>query len=154
MSRPTKSRDYRIQRMVLAIFLFSEVFAGPIRFELQKLGEQELIYLPKALLIISLGAIPLVRRRLRIEFWTIGLLILVYTAIGFLQLRSPLQALFGLWILAPFLFGMLAGPTLLEKPEDLHVILTLLFLASLMGVALNLVYSFITKLIVKIFICF
>lgn len=125
-----------------ALFLISEVLNGPLRYGLSHVGLDALIYAPKALLLLAFIFVPLVRRRATPGFLMIGAIAIVYLALGMVQLPSKMQALFGLWMMAPLLFGFLAGSVLMHKPEHLGRLVAVLFWTAWTGVVLNVLVSY------------
>lgn len=134
---PRSGLAYRMLYFLFVLFLATEVFAGLLRHVLQSVNLSVLAYVPKALLLLAFPLIPLVRGRLSVGFIMVALGSFVFLMLGILVLRSPLQACFGLWVIAPFVFGILAGPALMAEPKRFMGAMMFLFVCALIGLAIN-----------------
>lgn len=91
----------------LALFVLTQVFAGVYRWSLDSIGLSALTYAPTALLLASVGAVVTTRLR-RGQVPARGLLLCLLLCVGVLVGAlsvAPKQAVFGLWILIPLVFG-------------------------------------------------
>ena len=133
----------RVLLWLAALFLLSEVLAGPLRLVLARNGASALVYLPKLLLIPALVLVPLARGKVPRSFIAVTGGALMYALVGAVQLPGGIaQAFFGLWILAPLLFGLLAGPVLLSERRELRKLVLVLFWVACAGVVVNALWQF------------
>jgi len=122
---------------LLALFLLESIFSGALRYGLANVHLSALIYIPKFLLLLAVVVVPLARGRLNISFFLISLALFGYMILGLVILPSQKQALFGIWILVPFLFGLLAGPLLIREPKELCGLIAFMFWVAWLGLIIN-----------------
>ncbi len=121
--------------LLAALFLWSLVLEGPLRYGLARLHLETLIYLPKLLMLAAVVALPLLRLQASAPALVVTGLAGLYLLWGVVNLPSPAQAAFGLWVLVPLLFGLWAGSIIhIEQWRRLFV---LLFVVTALGVFLN-----------------
>jgi len=128
----------RLSSMVFglaALFLWSLVLQAPLRYGFATLHLDALVYLPKLLLLAAVVLLPLLRPRASAPALTVSVLSSLYLVWGAMNLPSPAQAAFGLWVLAPLLFGLWAGAV--ARPEQWRSLFAALFVVVAAGVLLN-----------------
>ncbi len=118
-----------------ALFLWSLVLTAPLRFGLAQVHLDALIYLPKFLLLVAVLLLPLLRPSASPPALLVTMLVGVYLIWGIVNLPSPAQAAFGLWVLVPLLFGLWAGPVV--HPDLWQRLFLMLFIVVALGVFLN-----------------
>ncbi len=106
-----------------------------LRYGLALLHVDALVYLPKLLLLMAVLLLPLLRPRASPVAWLLTGLVLIYLLWGMVNLNTPLQALFGLWVLLPLLFGLWAGPVV--SVEQWRRLFVVVFVVAAAGVFLN-----------------
>lgn len=121
--------------VLASVFLWFVVLAAPLRYGLPSLHLDVLIYLPKLLLLFAVLLLPVLRPRASPPALLLTGLVAVYLVWGMVNLPSSLQALFGLWVLVPLLFGLWAGPVV--NVEQWRRLFVALFLVAAAGVFLN-----------------
>ena len=117
------------------LFLWFVVLNAPLRYGLALLHLDALVYLPKLLLFMAVLLLPLLRPRASPAAWLLTGLVLIYLLWGMVNLHTPLQALFGLWVLVPLLFGLWAGPVV--SVEQWRRLFVVVFVVAAAGVFLN-----------------
>ena len=137
----------RLEKVFLGIgfiFLLSEVFGGTLRYYLASLGIASLVYLPKALLALSLAGAVLIsfaNKRISLCFLFVVALIAVFSLVGCVFVRNLLQVAFGLWVILPFLYGVFVLPFILRLWIRLRPFLILLWSSAVIGVIINALYN-------------
>jgi len=135
--RRTSLRVAKLVRALTALFLFSLVLDGPLRFLFAAKGLMPLIYVPKILLLLAIPCLIVARWRISRGFVT-GVAIVALSLIwGAVNLASPNQALFGLWVLVPLLYGLLVTRYMLDESEAYRRLFWMLFVIAVTGVLLN-----------------
>lgn len=132
-----KVKTSAVVRTAIIIFLSSAVLTGPLRYLLSRVGMYPLIYLPKLLLLFLIPSLALAQGKINYVFMLVAALLLISTAWGIANLPSPLQALFGIWIIATFIFGLYSGAYVLDELSNYRGPFTILFLIACAGVFLN-----------------
>jgi hypothetical protein len=125
---------------LLFLFLLAVVLGGPIRYFAVQRHLPWLPYLPHFLL--ALGILPmffayLVREGVTSTFLVILALFGIAITWGALNLASPGQVEFGLWVLLPFLYGVVALPAILRGWRKLVPYAFLLWGVAVLGVLVN-----------------
>jgi hypothetical protein len=123
--------------VVLLIFCVTEIFEGILRFYLSALGVPQLIYVPKILMLwVVLGVFLKALYSYRSSAVVVGTFLLfgLSTLVGVLFVRSWTQALFGLWIFLPLVFGILAGPSFARMGSRIAPYVYWLFFLVAIGV--------------------
>lgn len=122
---------------ISALFLWSLVLQAPLRYGFAQLHLDMLIYLPKLLLLVTVVLLPLLRSRASPPALMVTGLVGAYLVWGAMNLSSPAQAAFGLWVLVPLLFGVWVG-NVTPQLEQWRRLFAVLFVAVVAGVFLNL----------------
>ncbi|HEX7126919.1 MAG TPA: hypothetical protein VF406_14265 [Thermodesulfobacteriota bacterium] len=130
--------------VVVFLFLLSEVLGGAIRYGFARVGLIPLVYLPKALLAVALAArlaLDLARGRTSAAYLAALALLTLGAAHGYLALGHPAQPAFGLWVLIPFLAGIVALPALASAGPRVVPYAAVLWAIAAGGVLLNAVHQ-------------
>lgn len=124
---------------ILSFILF-EIFQGLFRWLLSLVRLEPVIYVPRLILFSLIFLLPVITPIVNKKVLLITVLFILHTIWGIVNLRNSLQALFGLWVLAPFLLGLWSSREInLRQYKNLFIFL--LFSATL-GVLLNMFVSF------------
>lgn len=130
---------------VALVFLLSETLGGALRYGLSLVGFHPLIYVPKMLVLAILLA-TLLRALVggRINGLYLGALVVLGPSAlaGLLYTTGFFQVSFGLYVLSPLLFGIVAYPTFRRTWPKLKPYVTILWLVAATGVLLNSCYVF------------
>ncbi len=121
--------------VLAGVFLWFVVLASPLRYGLALLHLEALVYLPKLLLLIVVILLPLLRPRVSPTALVLTGLVLASLAWGMVNLDTSLQALFGLWVIVPLMFGLWAGPVM--NVAQWRRLFGMLFIVVAAGVFLN-----------------
>lgn len=140
---PIKLNLQNLISLLVSFFFVFEVFQGILRWFFASVNLEIIAYLPKILMFICVFLLPLLKLKVnRVNRVTsvITVLFLVYTVWGIINLENVVQGLFGFWVLAPFVFSLWVAPQIsLKSYKNLFL---LLFFASVIGVFLNLFFTF------------
>jgi hypothetical protein len=128
----------RIGFWVFGLWVGSLVLDAPFRYGLSLLHLDLFVYLPKMLLAGFL-ALVLLKSREAVTARMVGGFLLAYLAWGVVNLADYRQALFGLWVLVPFLFGLWMG-RYAAIPRWRHLIIWL-FILTAGGVFLDFLFA-------------
>lgn len=132
-----------LDRVVLALlffFLLSDVLGGVIRYYGAQFHLTFLSYVPH--LVLALAIVPMFFAYLLSEgvtptYLTIFVLFGVGAVYGTLNLNSPSQMLFGLWVLVVFLYGIVALPAIIHGWRRLTPYAFCLWAIAVAGVLIN-----------------
>jgi hypothetical protein len=123
------------------MFLLSETLSGPLRYGFAQIGTAGLIYVPKALLVPALIGIILVslaRTRMSAAYLSAASILAAGALWGYINLGVPSQVLFGLWVLVPFLIGIvIPQASLFAAKPDLSRYVFMLWAIAVLGVFAN-----------------
>ncbi|WP_155952037.1 hypothetical protein [Pseudoxanthomonas suwonensis] len=126
---------------ITSLFLISTVLDGPIRYFLASKSLAPIAYLPKVMMVVAL--LLLVPRRASLAGAAlVTMAAALCTLWGSLNLSSVSQAVFGLWVLVPFLYGLGAGRYVLEEYGSYSGVLLAAFLVASAGIFLSPFVSF------------
>lgn len=143
MSAPVRvgpQRGDKFALLTLFVFVAFEVFQGPLRYYLSKMGGVVLAYVPKGLMLVALSA--LVVRTL----WTLRLdkavlsavaVFALFAAVGIYFTHSINQPFMGAFSLLPLLFGIVAEPAISRFSERLLPYTFFLWVCVAVGVGYN-----------------
>lgn len=138
--RPIKLNLQNFISLLVSLFFVFEVFQGILRWLFASANLEVITHLPKTLMFICIFLLPLLKPKVNRVALIITVLFLAYTVWGIINLENVVQGLFGLWILAPFVFSLWVAPHIsLKSYKNLFL---LLFFASAIGVFLNLFFTF------------
>ena len=134
------------QRLLLAtvfVFFLAEVLGGALRYGAVMVGLAPLVYLPKVWLVAALvGTLLEGAIRMRISAPYLGVLVLMAVGVlqGYATLGNKMQVVFGLWVLAPFLSGVVALPALIKVWPWIVRYVFALWILAIVGVLVNVFY--------------
>ncbi|QLL29256.1 hypothetical protein D3A95_13260 [Thermosynechococcus sichuanensis E542] len=126
--------------LTVLLFILFEVFQGLLRWLLLLIRLEPLIYLPRLSFFLLIFIIPLIKPKVNQKVLLITIFFALYTIWGIINLKNLVQALFGLWVLAPFLVGLWSSK-LIDLRQQKTILIFLFFSASL-GVLLNVLLTF------------
>lgn len=131
----------RAKFYVYTLFLLAltSVLAGALRFTLAVAGKENLFYIPKFLVVLALGAEAFeVVRSGRTSNLTTGVVLLLATSglVGLFTLNHVMQVVFGLYLLLPLLFAIVAQPAIAENPGLCGKLIGVLWVTAATGVVL------------------
>jgi hypothetical protein len=124
------------------LFLYTTALGGVLRYLLISVHLGGLIYLPKALILattVLLIAVILSRRKASRTLLGWLALFAFSSFLGLMYTHNLAQVAFGLWTLAPFIFAIVAYPSLVKNWQALRRHLALLWLLAIVGVGLALI---------------
>ncbi len=122
-----------------------QLTGGVVRWVLDMVGAAALTYIPNLMMlacIVGIVGFDFVRQR------TTGLTLLFLAltglalTVGIFNTGNPPQALFGLWVLLPFLFGLACGPVIISDNPIITWVLYPLFLLAVGGVLVHSVVAY------------
>lgn len=134
-------------RLVLAllfIYLATEVFGGAVRYCLTLIGMPWLAYTPKVLVVVAyFGLVLKVAYKGRIGRTMLGALVLlcVFMVLGVDYTANWIQPLFGVFVLLPLLFAILAEPAFYRLGERIVPYAAALWFCAAFG----LIYNYLVK---------
>lgn len=128
-----------ILRLLFILFLCTQVIGGVLRYTLGIVDAAAVIYIPKALLIAALIFAPVARGRVTKEFAIVALSLAFYFLLGWVTV-GPVQAIFGLWVISPLLFGLLIGFGSNWDFWRLRSVACVLFCVACIGVFISALY--------------
>lgn len=121
-------------------------FEGAIRYGLYSIGADNLILLRDALIVLPLVLLFTVQAfslHVHPAFVAFAAIVAVHGVIATLNLHTDLPAIYGAMLLVNVLFGFIAGRQLTQPSRSVLLLLTLVWLASVVGVVLDkFVYTF------------
>lgn len=121
--------------VITVIFLSYETLQGALRYGLSLFHLAPLSYLPVLFMLIAVVLFPLIQGHTsKPAIITFGL-VAIYLIWGLVNLSSPLEAIIGLWIFVPLIYGIWAGPYI-----DIirwRRVFTWLFIVAASGVLFN-----------------
>ncbi len=129
---------------ILYLFLLFEVLGGMFRYIFALSGLAAFVYLPKILVFTYTLYIFLeYTYKLKLPISHLLFLIVLSSSLvfGFINIGNPPQVLFGLWILLPFIFGLVCQPSFDRAQKNIYYFVLILWLFASMGVIINLFYS-------------
>ena len=125
---------------ILAAYLLTEIFAGPLRFYLSQVGAAALVYLPKALVVATVlvgGLLWIHVGRANTLIITTVVLLSVFVGVGALFAPSIARPAFGAFVLVPLIYAMQSEPAFTRLGNRLLPYIALLWAAVAIGVALD-----------------
>lgn len=125
---------------LLFIFLAMEVFSGPLRFYLAPIGLSPLVYLPKILIVgvvIATVLRTLYQGRIRPLFGAVLVVFVVFGLVGWMFTGNPLQPAFGIFVLLPLIYAVMAEPIVRQAGHRILPFVALLWFAAALGVVLD-----------------
>ncbi len=131
---------HRLVLGLLYLFLATEIFTAPLRFYLAPIGLSPLTYLPKILIVgvvIATVVRTLYRGRIRPLYGAVLAAFFVFGLVGVGFTRHPLQPAFGIFVLLPLIFAVIAEPILRQAGARILPYVSLLWLSVALGVVLD-----------------
>lgn len=129
-----KAKLYIYILFVLALF---DVLSGVLRFSFALAGHPYLFYLPKALVVLALGVEGFaLARDGKIARLIIGIacLLVESAVVGLFTLRNSGQVWFGLYLLLPLVFAVVAARAVLDNPQLCGKLVGILWAIAAVGV--------------------
>lgn len=137
---PVISLGDRFVLALLYLFLAMEVFSGPLRYYLGLSGAAGLVYLPK-LLIASVVLARVLRKlylgRINTVFASVLVLFVAYGFVGALFTQNLMQPVFGIFVLLPLLYAVMAESALRRAGLRILPYVGFLWLAAAIGVGVD-----------------
>jgi len=131
-----------IAGFVTILFAASLVFEAPFRLALDSAGLPALIYLPKVILFLTIPFLFSSARRLTKKSIATFVLIAAASLYGIASIGSFNQIAFGLWILTPLAFGVVASQDILGNAQKFRTPVIALFFSATAGVLLDTIVEF------------
>lgn len=106
-----------VEKLIFSFFYFFLVylvFEGPIRYVFAAFDANVAVYLPKALLMVILALYLLLFGKAIDNVWYVLIIVFLYIVIGLFNLGIK-QAIFGLWVVIPFIYGMVFSKYLFNQ---------------------------------------
>jgi hypothetical protein len=127
-------------------YLLIYAFEGAIRYALYGVGQDNAILLRDALMVVPL-AVLFVTQAFRMSvhpaFVAFAVIVALHGGIATLNLHTTLPAIYGAKLLITVLFGFIAGWQLTQPTKTVLAILSLVWLATIIGVTLDkFIYTF------------
>jgi hypothetical protein len=126
--------------LAASLFMVMQLAAGVIRWVLDMVGGAVLTYIPNAfmlLCILFVFSCEIYYARLRHMTLAFLIWVLLCLLVGIYNTGSPAQAVFALWVLLPFFFGLSVGPILM-KPHPLRPLFyVIVFVVAVGGVLVH-----------------
>ena len=126
-----------IVRWTTTLFLLSLVCYGPFRYYMAKFGLAEFVYIPKILLFIMIPFMISYFGRASKALIIGGAIVALFAGWGMIELPSPGQSLFGVWVVIPLLYGLASARYFANDPSAYKKIFVVLFIIALSGVLVN-----------------
>jgi hypothetical protein len=126
--------------LTASLFLVMQLTAGVVRWVLDMVGGAVLTYVPNVFMLICIFFVVFCEilyarlRHMTLAFVTWTLLCLL---IGIFNTGRPAQAVFALWVLLPFFFGLCAGPILMKHHALRPLFYVLIFVVAVGGVLVH-----------------
>jgi hypothetical protein len=124
-------------RWTTTLFLFSLVCYGPFRYFMARFGLSEFVYIPKILLFIMIPFMISYFGRVGKALIIGGTIVTLSAVWGMIDLPSPDQALFGVWVIIPLLYGLLSSRYYFNGQNAYKKIFIILFIIAFSGVVIN-----------------
>lgn len=142
-STATAAGHIRLEKTIfwlIALFFSFQVLEAPLRWVFNAIDLDAAIYLPKVFLFAAILALPLLRWKASRTTLLLSALIIIYLFWGMINLSNSMQALFGLWVLVPFMFGLWVAALL--DVRNLYRLFSTLFVIAAAGVLFNPLISY------------
>lgn len=141
-SAPWALRLDRIVFSAVALFLTFLVMGGVIRYVLGGTPFYFLVYIPKAFIAVIFFSILSVRNPLQRSALIVCTLTTITVAISAAELVSIQEALFAIWVILPFIFGIVIAPYLFAQPERYGRLAVILLVLAAVGMLVNPLFNF------------
>jgi len=136
-TRPRLRARDRFVLILLLLLLSAEVFGGILRYYLTALGAPWAVYVPKLLIVLAyFGLVLNAFFKARISRSVLGVLMLfaIFLLLGVYFTQSWIQPAFGVFVLLPLLFAVLAEPALSRLGQRIVPYAAALWLSVAVGV--------------------
>lgn len=146
MNKLTTSQAYYTWAiyLIMAAFCTANVVTGPLRWMFALVKLTPLIYLPTMGLLLGI-AWTLFRNWQRhgiSRLQVVTLAVLAYAVVLGLFFTPVVQVVFGVYVLLPFFFGLVAAPVILHNPEQMQRYIFILWVIACVGVLLNVLVTY------------
>jgi hypothetical protein len=131
-------------RITALVFVGMQIAGGVARWVLDMVGAAPLTYLPNVMMWACIGAMlyrDAVMQRTTRGVLLFALLIATSMLVGWINTGNAGQVVFGLWILTPFLFGLMCAPVLLKVDRTLFWVMVATFGLAAGG---TIIHSFVS----------
>ncbi|HCG94244.1 MAG TPA: hypothetical protein DEX20_01315 [Halieaceae bacterium] len=122
----------------ICLLLFFEMFGGVFRWILVEIGLSSFIYLPKVLMLLSMGLV-LISARFVIQIWSLFFIGGIFILYGTLA-NGVVPALFSVFMLTPFVASALVSDRLVLLMSSSGPLIPVLFSVAFVGVVLDYFY--------------
>ncbi len=122
------------------LYLSIYAFEGPIRYALHNVGLGDAIWLRDGLMILPIVLLLLeqaFRFRVHPAFFIFGGIVVLHGMLAIANLHTLLPAVYGAMLLLNILFGFIGARQLMRPGKAVLWILSLIWLASVIGIALD-----------------
>lgn len=128
---------------LLAFFLVS-AFSGPTRMGLSMVGLSALTYLPNAFMLLMIGVQIILEpyEKGYRELNLIAILLALFTIVISLAFLPLKQTAMGIYVLIPFLFGIVCGPIIINHVHRISKVAAYLWAAVVTGIILNSILTY------------
>lgn len=138
---PFEFKVVNISFTIIAMIFCFDILAGPLRYYLSRVGLDFVIYLPKALgLLFVIHEIA--RRSVNRLFIYVSLVLVVFSVIGLLHQVDITSQLFTLFLVSPFLFGLVSARHFQDMEGAFVNLMIVVFMITAVGVYLDIFLDF------------
>ncbi|MBP7252165.1 MAG: hypothetical protein KBA75_01620, partial [Alphaproteobacteria bacterium] len=130
----------RLLTYCLGFYFSVYAFEGPVRYWLNMLGADQLIFVRDLSLlvpVIFMGVRQFLERRLHPAYWVYVFVVLLHGTVMVMNVGSFPAAAYGAKMLLTMLVGAIVAPQLLQPSRPLTLWLTLLWISIFIGVLLD-----------------
>ena len=126
--------------MTVSLFFIMQLAAGVIRWVLDMVGGAVLTYVPNIFMLLVIFFVfftEIYYARLRQIALVFIVWVILCLIVGIFSTGSPIQAVFGLWVLLPFMFGLSAGSIIMKYHPLRPIFFVILFAIAAGGVVIH-----------------
>lgn len=119
------------------LYTLSLTFEGALRYYLYHMGIEKLIYFPKALMFLVFIFViisDLTRSGLFKTYFILLCIVALSFFYGWHNTKNFYQAAFGIWVYAPFIYGVMALPPILKAGERGNPFILAIWLITISGI--------------------
>ncbi|MEN1993618.1 hypothetical protein [Stenotrophomonas bentonitica] len=127
----------KVTRAIVALYIASLVFDAPIRFFMDSIGLATLIYLPKVMLFLAIPLLVATGRSMTKALVASACIIIGLLLYSFVNIGVFNQVVFGLWVLTPLVFGLVASRDLIGEAAHYRTIMLFFLLVSASGILID-----------------
>jgi|CXWL01.1.fsa_nt_gi hypothetical protein len=132
--------------LCLATYFSFYLFEGPIRYGLNAIGADYLIFIRDLLLVLALSVGIIIRQRLKQKlhpaFYIFAIIILIHGFISLVNIGSAFVIFYCIKLLFTALAGAVLAPYLMNPPKQVVLVVLALFIITFIGVLID-KYDFI-----------